>query len=370
MFSVPLPCQPSFVRRASCGALAVALLFGLAACAGSVPLDGGGLGASVENAPRYRSGGPRMPSFSGGNPSELGWVKVDDLLWIEREHVEAYRRGEIFNGVRYVPFESALSGDATADRGFRLRTDHVTVRSNVAWHRAMEMAREAENHVRRFMANFSSPLEVRLPRDPLPVVITASRQEFEQKLRGLVANPVTWGAFYDSRSGVVNVCAEPATQGALPWQADVRHEMTHQILDLARTGRLRGRPFGEGWFWLWEAFAVWSERLGDAPGQNMSQPRFDRFRRRLAWNQWTPLVELFEMSQSQFEGRHYDQTASLMGFLMDGGNSRRRAGMLDIVRRLLRGNLPRRELSRALGVSSEALEREWLTSIGVTRSGR
>ncbi len=367
MFLHPPPCRTSFLVRARFGVFATFAMLALAACAGNVPLDGDGLGASIEDAPRYRSGGPRMPSFSGGDPSKLGWVKVDDLLWIEREHVEAYRRGEIFNGQRYVPFESALSGDATADRGFRLRTDHVTVRSNVSWHRAVEMARESENHVRRFMSSYSTVLEVRLPRDPLPVVITATRQEFEQKLRGLVANPVTWGAFYDSRSGVVNICAEPARQGALPWQADVRHEMTHQILDLARTGRLRGRPFGEGWFWMWEAIAVWSERLGDGPGQNTSQPRFDRFRRRLAWNQWTPLAELFEMNQSKFEGRHYDQTASLMGFLMDGGNSRRRAGVLDLVRRLLRGELPRRELNRALGASTKDLEREWLTSIGVTR---
>ena len=45
---------------------------------------------------------------------------------------------------------------------------------------------------------------------PLKVVVTATRREFEDTLRCLVADPVGWGAFYDARTGNVYVSLEPA----------------------------------------------------------------------------------------------------------------------------------------------------------------
>ena len=313
-------------------------------------------------APRYRESGPRMPAFSGSDPVARGWVKVDQLLWVNQDDAPAYAQGRVRDGQRLVPTSHALSHDVQAHEGFVLRTDHLVVRTNVSWDRAKGIARAAEEHLQRFMTAFGETLDLRLPQDPLPVLVIANRAEFEARLRGLVSDPVTWGAFYDSQTGEVNICAEQAARGALPLMADLRHEMTHQILDLSRPPARRGRPFPRGWFWLWEGIAVWSESLGDPPGTDNGQMRLLRFARRYEWQQWTPLVDLVALEARDFEGRHYDQVASFMRYVM-APSSRYRAATLQIVRRLLHGQEVT-SLADALGAPLPQLEREWLASRG------
>ena len=99
-------------------------------------------------------------------------------------------------------------------------------------------------------------------------------------------------------------------------------------------------------------------------GVDSGAQRIERFRKRYAWNEWTHLRELFEMPQRSFEGRHYDQTASLMRFLMDPRVPARRAAMLDLVRRLLSGRLSDTALERAVGMSTDQLEAAWLQTAG------
>ena len=227
-----------------------------------------------------------MPAFSGRDPVNRNWVKVDDLLWIDGSEVEAYERGLVFDGNEYVPFAQSLPANVAARDGYRLRTDHVAVSSSCSWEDAVTAARAAEAHVMRLMLAYGDRLDLRLPYDPLPVVVTHTRAEFERILYGIVADPVTWGAFYDAAEGVVYVSMEPAPKGALPWVADLRHEMTHQVLDLSRRQSLRGRPFPEGWFWLWEGIAIHSETLGDPEGTDSGAMRLERFNKRMAWKQW------------------------------------------------------------------------------------
>lgn len=332
----------------------------IAACAGRTGL-GDGQPSSEPPAPRYRSEGARLPAFSGSDPVARGWVRVDDLLWVDQRDAEAYARGQVRDGERFVSTQASLPASVRADRGFLLRTDHVAVRTNVSWDRAKDIARAAEEHLQRVFATLGEPLNLRLPQDPLPVVVIARRAEFEARLRGLVADPLAWGAFYDSQTGQVNVCAEPAARGALPLIADLRHEMTHQILDLSRPPSRRGHPFSVGWFWLWEGVAVWSEHLGDGPGVDHGSMRLMRFERRYAWQQWTPLVDLVALSPRHFEGRHYDQVASFMRYLMD--RSRHRAAVLDLLRRLLHGE-PTPSLGEALRTPILQVEREWLADRG------
>lgn len=318
---------------------------------------------ATEQPPPWRREGPRLPAFSGGDPTARGWVKVDDLLWIHGRDADAYTRGLVSDGKGYVPRRETPPPNVSAKSGFRLRTDHVSLQTNVAWDEAVTIAREAEAHVHGLLEGYGDLLGLRLPAGPLRIVVTASRAEFRSALQGIVHDEVTWGAFYDARSGIVYTSLEAAPAGALPWQADLRHEMTHQILDLSRSPSSRAQPFRAPWFWLWEGIAIWTETLGDAPGTDSGAERLTRFRKRFAWKEWTPLDQLFPLTQRRFKGRHYDQTASLMRYLLDPAAPARRRATLDVVARLMKGRLADTALLRALGTDMAGLQAAWLETV-------
>jgi hypothetical protein len=347
-------------------ALGALALCALAACqAATLPAPP----AREGSAPRFRADGERLPAFSGRSPQQRGWVKVDDLLWIDARDLEAYRRGEVFDGREYRPFDRALAAGVAADAGFHLRTDHVALRTNVAWRDAVGLAREADQHVRRLVAAWGETLDLRLPADPLPVVVCRTRAEFDRRLRGAVAGARDWNAFYEAREGAVFVSAEPAPAGALPLLADLRHEMTHQVLDLSRPPHDRGTAFGPGWFWLWEGIAIHAEGLGDEPGREQGRMRLERFHRRLAWDQQVPLPALVALPQAEFEGRHYDQVASVMRYLLVDADPAIRERTMATVAGLLRPGALHSgpaapPFEAALGLSPQELERAWLRSLG------
>jgi hypothetical protein len=318
--------------------------------------------AALPTRPDTRFTGPRMPSFSGTDPAQRGWVKVDGLLWVAADQADAYARGLVFDGTSYAPVDRGLPPGTPPETGFLLRTDHVSLRTNLPWREGVRVARIAETHVVNLVAAYGEALDLRLPAAPLTVVASARRAEFETRLRQVVADPVGWGAFYDSRSGAVHVSAEPALRGPLPLEADLRHEMTHQVLDLSTPQVGRGRIFGGLYFWLWEGIAVDAENLGDPPGRGAGAERLARFRRRLAWNDTTPLERLFALSQSDFEGKHYDQTASLMAFLASDAVPGARAALLATLHRLLRGQAQPGEWERAVGLGPRDLEARWLAA--------
>lgn len=317
----------------------------------------------IDRPPLVRREGERLPAFSGGDPRARGWLKVDELLWIDRRDEASYRRGLVSDGVSYVSVDAAPTRHVSAHEGFRLRTDHLAVFTNASWRSALQIAREAEGHLTRLVGAYGDVLDLRLPEGPMKVVVTATRAEFEETLRGLVQDPVGWGAFYDARSGNVYVSLEPAKTGPLPWRADLRHEMTHQIVDLSRPPSRRGLAFEPPWFWLWEGFSVWTEALGDLPGQDTLEPRLARFRRKAAWSEATPLRAFFALDQGTFRGDHYDQSASVMRYLLDVRAPRRRAAVLRLMGRLLREPVRDDALERALGMTTEELESGWRSSI-------
>ncbi len=316
--------------------------------------------ASSDRPALERRTGERLPAFSGSSPARRGWARVDDLLWIAEGDVEAYRQGLVHDGDRYVSVRAPLPHGTPAGRGYRLRADHIALHTNAAWERAKVVAREAEAHVQRLVSQYGEALDLRLPQGPLKLIVTDSRGELETTLAGLVHHPVGWGAFYDARSGNVYMSLEPATRGALPWQADLRHEMTHQILDLSRRSGRRGRTFGTPWFWLWEGIAIWSEGLGG----DMGSQRAARFRKRHANGEWTRLAALARLDAGSFEGRHYDQTASLMDYLLDPRRPALRHATFSIVRDLLHGSVPADALARRGGVDLPTFEARWQQTVG------
>jgi hypothetical protein len=344
------------------GPALVVLLAGLAAAAACASREPAPRAEAPEAAPppRRRTSGPREIPFAGGDPWAKGWVKADDLLWVEAIDAPAFRRGEIRLDGRPVPFAVADVAPKEPDKGYVLRTDHVVLRTNVTFARARELARVVEDHVAAVLRVFGEPLDLHLPADPLPVVVAARREEYDRLLRARVPEGADWGAFYVAADGAVYACDEPRAAGGLSVVADLRHETTHALLDLGRPEEGRARMFGRPQFWLWEAAAIWTEGLGDPPGARHGTERFERFRRRLAWGETVPLAELFAARQADFQGRHYDQSASFVAWLLetDGGALRPRVWAL--LARVMDGWGEADDVPRLLGLSVEDAERRWL----------
>jgi hypothetical protein len=289
-------------------------------------------------------------------------VKADDLLWVEREHADAYARGRLWTGDRYASVAEADAIRKTADQGYVLRSDHVVLRTNVPFARAKELARLCERHLTAVLDVFGDPLDLRLPADPLRVVVAARRDEFTRFLRERVAVDVEWGAFYQATDGTVYASDERGPVGGLSLVADLRHELTHAILDLGRDDAGRAAMFGRPQFWAWEASAIWAEGLNDPAGAREGRERLDRFRRRRAAGQTVPLAELFALRQEDFLGRHYDETASFMGWLMDTEDGRYRAGFFALLRQVMAGWGEGDFFERYVGLAVPEAERRWLAA--------
>jgi hypothetical protein len=314
---------------------------------------------SAPAAPRRRTSGPRAIPFAGGDPAAKGWVKEGDL-WVEERDAGAFREGNLRLEGRWVTFAEADAAPKSPEAGYVLRTDHVVLRTNVPFARARELAAVAERHVTAVLLAFGEALDLHLPADPLPILVAARRTEYDRLLAERVPEGADWGAFYVAALGAVYACDEPRGAGGLSVVADLRHEMTHALLDLGRPAEGRARMFSRPQFWLWEAAAIWTEGFGDAPGARHGRERFDRFRRRLSWNQAVPLAELFALRQVDFQGRHYDQSASFVAWLMEADDGALRARTLALLGRVMDGWGETDDVERFLGLRTVEAERRWL----------
>lgn len=331
----------------------------LVAC--RVPLDRDAPPPSVPSSrPLPAIADTRLPSFAGASPEARGWTQVAGLFWVRADQAAAWAAGRVHDGVAWRPRTEAGPLEVPAAFGYRVRTDHVSLRTNASWLEAETLAREAEAHVRRFYAAYGDALDLRFPSGPLRVVAHRSRDEYGRALARVAPGHHGWGAFYDAATGTVHVSTEEAASGALPLRADLRHEMTHQMLDLSRS-RERGPPTTN--LWLWEGIAVAAETLGDAPGDDTGRARRERFERRLGRGEVAPLRRLFLLGVAEFEGRHYDQLAALFPFLLADGVPGARKATLDSVLAVLRGARSRDAFERRLGMTADALDRAWLASL-------
>lgn len=345
-------------RLRTCLLLVLVPLWG--ACSSQLPPPGGGPGpgGAIRGdglAPAYRSMGPRAPAFLGGDPRTRDCVQVDGLLYLERTHVPAFRRGEVFDGQRYAPWDAALAPTAGPLEGFRLRTGRLLVYTNATWQAARGIAAEAEAHVDRLFARWGEAADLRLPAEPLPVVVARTRADFSRLLPAGVPQG-RYAAWYDARRGSVLVCLEPVSGAEIPWQADLRHELTHQIFDLSRVPGARGRGWPMPWFWLWEGVALHAERLGGGAGELAFHRRWQRFQHRRARGQALLVQQLAGTAPAGFQGQHYDQCAALMAWLLESDSSDRRARMEALVGQLQRGGTPTGGLAEQLGMRPRDLE--------------
>jgi hypothetical protein len=312
--------------------------------------------------PPRRSGGPRDPGFSGADPASRGWVRVDDLLWVEAAHADAFRRGYLWDGARYASVAESDASPKSPEDGYTLRTDHLVVRTDVGFERARALAAVGERQVREVLARFGEALDLRLPGGPIPVVVAAHRADLRRLLGQGGGAAASWGAFYRASDGAVVACDEPAEAGALPLVVDLRHELTHAVIDLGHADPARPEMFHRPHFWAWEAAAVWAEGFGDAPGARANAERFARFSARRARGETTSLAALATTRQEEFAGRHYDQLASFCAWLLDDDGGARRPGFLRLLRSVAAGRANEDDFEREIGLPLAEAERRWLGS--------
>ena len=339
------------------------LLLGLVvlACAACrAPLEVPSQGATALRPPPPRRAGERLPAFAGNSPEARGWVRVRGLFWVEAAQRDAWELGRVFDGTRWQGREEAGPLARPASAGYLIRTDHVSLRTNASWPEAEALARQAQTHVEALFAAYGDDLDLRFPSGPLTVIAHRDRGEYRAALESVAPGHHGWGAFYDGATGAVHVCTEPAPVGALPLVSDLRHEMTHQLLDLSS---VRPGDLGSRIPWLWEGFAVHAETLGEGDGSVAGRARRERFARRRARGEVTPLGELFLLRAGALEGRHYDQLAVLFAFLMADGIAGSRRATLESVHAVLQGATSPTAFERRLGIPAEALDRAWRESL-------
>lgn len=300
--------------------------------------------------PARRTGGPRLPApFGGADPASLGLVQAEGLVWLEGADAPLWGPGG--QGVR--PQAGAPPG-----QGLTLRSHHVALATDLPAPEALPLLRAAQQQVEALLAAYGEALDLRLPAEPLPVTVFARRADFEALLATVVAEPTGWNAFYDARDGRVRVCAEPSPLAPLPVLADLRHELTHAVLDLSAPAPVpHDRILAGLHFWLWEGIAVHAETLTDPAGAGSAALRRQRLAARAAQGELTPVPALLRLPQTGFEGRHYDQVASVMRFLLADPELAPRT--LQLLRRLLRGDVLQNDPARDLGLSLEELDRRW-----------
>lgn len=302
----------------------------------------------------------RLPPFAGRRED---YRAVDELLFVARRDFDAWRLGRVATGDGLRPKSERPPVGVRAEAGFELRTAHVRLRTNVDWEQAVRVAAIAERHVGLLLDALGRDLDLVFPDRPLELVVHATRADYNATLALAVPGHHGWTAWYDDRTRTVHVCVEKAPQGALPLRADLRHEMTHQILDNAtpRAGRAR-IPEGHG-FWLWEGLAVWSETLGDEAGQDTRALRRGRFLKRARRRELTPLSQLVRLSQDEFQGRHYDQCGMLLDHLMKDGVPGGWQAVATTLADALHDRLEGDPFPERLGLGYGTLERQWLNAL-------
>ena len=344
-----VPRAERHVRRWAARGVLVLLLAGLPSCRSPRLATGAEMGAAS-----------RLPAFTG---DPAAFEPVTDLLFVRRADAAAWRRGLVATSRGLQPRKVPPAPGIPAEAGYRLRTAHVLLRTNAPWPQAVRVATLAEQHVRHLFDALGEDLDLGLGDRPLDVVAHATREDYRTELALALPGHHGWAAWYDDRHQRVHACLEPAAAGGLPFGADLRHEMTHQVLDRA-AARIDRRGLSEGrGLWLWEGIAVWAETLGDGPGEDTRAPRRATFLRRAKQRELTPLAQVVRLPQREFLGRHYDQVGLLFDHLMADAVPGGRDALLATLRDMLGGTLEGDPFPERLGLGYAALERHWLNAV-------
>ncbi len=354
----------------------------------------------------------------GYSPYERGWAKpyaiqqikagfVDHpkFGWVEADWLPHLDRGElpsppVRNKVRWLPAADADRLRADWKPPWQIVTEHFEVQTNVSLADAIGFGRRLEAFHDLFMSLLadilgdSVPMVKRFgdpslvgepPRKRHIVYYFASKRQFVDYLTP------TYGAdmneslgFYEppksGRSGRTPAYFYYDADGQLPVEANLYHEVSHQLLFETAGRNAYTSNFGN--YWVFEGLGTYFETV--VPQADGSLEVGGTVGRRMEAaivaladeGQAIPLAQFIALNKDRFMGDgvtlRYQQAEALTVFLMQWHEGTYREGFLDYIRDAYRGRIKRgsgRSLEERVGQPYATLEAQFLAFLREVRAG-
>jgi len=334
------------------------------------------------------------------NHPTYGWVPSDWPPHLERGELPA----PLGRGQRKERWLSAAEADrlrAGWDPPWQITTEHFKLLTNVTLAEAIRFGRRLEAFHDLFTTLLADILGENLPlirrfRDPAmtgepeyrPHVVYyfASKEEYVDYFRNKAGAPdldQSLGYYEPPKSGRGRAPAyffrDPV--GQLPVEANLYHEVSHQLL--FETAGPNAYTKNVGNYWVFEGLGTYFETVspqddGSLEVGGLVGRRIEEALKSLVdQKREIPLAEFIALDQQEFKKDnpriylYYQQAMALAVFLMQWRDGTYRDAFLDYVRDAYRGRIKRatgRSLQDRLGQPYETLDRQFLTFLESGRS--
>ncbi|MGO9466170.1 MAG: hypothetical protein ACLQVF_18670 [Isosphaeraceae bacterium] len=332
------------------------------------------------------------------NHPTFGWVPSDWLPHLERGELPAPRR----RGQREDRWLSAADADrlrADWDQRWQIATEHFTLLTNVPLAEAIHFGRRLEAFHDLFTTLLADILGDKLPlvrrfRDPAmtgepeyrPHVVYyfASKAEYVDYFRNRAGAAARELGYYDppkSERGRVPAYFFRDPEGELPVEANLYHEVSHQLLFETAPSNAYTKNVGN--YWVFEGLGTYFETVSPQDDGSLEVGGMVGRRIEAALSSLVdqkrkfPLAEFIALGEPAFKRDsprivlYYQQAMVLTVFLMQWRAGTYRDAFLDYVHDAYRGRIKRttgRSLQDRLGQPYETLDRQFLTFLESARA--
>jgi hypothetical protein len=325
----------------------------------------------------------------------FGWVEADWLPHLDKGELPTPPSRE---KVRWLPAADADRLRADWNPPWRIFTEHFEVQTNVPLADAIGFGRRLEAFHDLFMSLLADILGDNIPmvrrlHEPTLVGEPAAKRHvvyyFASKKQFVDYLTPTYGAgiadslgFYNppksGRSGRTPAYFYYYADGQLPVEANLYHEVSHQLLFETAGRNAYTANFGN--YWVFEGLGTYFETVEPQPDGSlevggMVGRRIEEAIKSLVDKELTiPLAQFVALDEDRFMGKgvylRYQQAEALTVFLMQWHEGAYREGFFDYVRDAYRGRIKRgsgRKLEDRLGQTYVTLEAQFLAFL---RDGR
>ena len=305
---------------------------------------------------------------------EFGWIKAAD--------VAQYEQGLRPWGKRWIDAAEDAERHALITRGWKVRTDHVEVTTNVDRAAGVELAVRLESLYQLWLQLFGelalppAELQARLDgkqatgfhRKPFRVIYYRNRDEYNAALRQRQPKiDMTLGIYFDAQRESHFFAGDEQNPGT------VAHEAVHQFFYESAPRPTRHLALDAN-VWATEGAACYFESLVehlDAAAHPYSIGRPDAGRipaarhRRVVDNFYVPLAELSGLGMTDLQQRTdiaplYSQSAGLASFFMDYDGGKYRPAFRELLALIYAGRDSADKLADLAGRDYDELDREYL----------
>ncbi len=311
------------------------------------------------------------------------WVKSDKFGWIRKVDLPRYEQGERKYANRWVTAEEDARLHSDIRRGWDIKTEHYTVRTNHSIEAGVALGdklEELHNVWKRLFIRYYATREqvmgmfegkrrgrpVKLPRHE--IVYFRDRDDYNTALRDIFPNiGISTGAYVDMTRRAYFFAGEDGSDRTL------LHEATHQLFHESRP--VAKKVGTKANFWIVEGLATYMESLRKEGGDGDEDRQFvlggfDGIRMKAARYRllkddfYVPLSELcgYGMKQIQTDPRVatlYSQMAGLTHFLVYYDGGRYRDALVAYLQAVYNGSQNPAILSKLTGVPLKTLDRQY-----------